>query len=189
MLYSTVTCQVGLDSVLESPQRDYHRGEELEDWQRQENRERLRQVVDAQFPHEEMEDSAFRDKVMILPFYLHLLPQDKERAVQTWMMEVLEDPAEAAKARKSSKKASVETQEELPFILQSGVLLCKLAKKIVPECGIAEEQLQTGTLAAKRSNISLFLEAASTYGVPEELLFQPDDLATHAHVYRLVTVR
>ena len=43
---------------------------------------------------------------------------------------------------------------------------------------------QVGNLAAKRRNISLFLEAAASYGVPENLTFKPDDLAVQAHFYK-----
>ena len=80
-----------------------------------------------------------------------------------------------------------------------GLLLCRLAARLQPSCGIDSQHLQTGNLAAKRSNIGLFLQvslllqhlpnscpgqAAASYGVPQHLLFQPDDLAVMAHTYR-----
>ena len=43
---------------------------------------------------------------------------------------------------------------------------------------------QVGNLTAKRRNISLFLEAAASYRVPENLTYKPDDLAVQAHFYK-----
>ena len=41
-----------------------------------------------------------------------------------------------------------------------GVLLCHLAARLEPDCGIDSQHLKTGNLAAKRSNISLFLKVS-----------------------------
>ena len=90
--------------------------------------------------------------------------------------------------------------EDLNFLLKSGIVLCKLVLKIVPGTEIDVDKLevkfvfffsyfskfcyQVGNLSSKRKNISLFLQAAATYGVPENLLFKPDDLAVQAHFYK-----
>ena len=43
---------------------------------------------------------------------------------------------------------------------------------------------QSGNLSTKKKNISLFLKAAKNYGVPEEYLFNPEDLVVQAHFYK-----
>lgn len=105
---------------------------------------------------------------------------------------------EPSKAKQAEKKL-LET-EELSFLLQSGIVLCKLADRILPTTDIQIECLQVittwilflpiflflqaGNLITKRKNISLFLQAAASYGVPEHLLFKPDHLAVQAHFYK-----
>ena len=47
---------------------------------------------------------------------------------------------ENSKPRK--KSSNVQEVEELNFLLKSGIVLCKLIKKIYPKCGIDVESLQ-----------------------------------------------
>ena len=91
--------------------------------------------------------------------------------------------------------------EELNFLLQSGIVLCKLAAIVVPDTGIETDDLQvilillfiqinntilfqSGNLMTKKKNISHFLSAAIKYGVPDRYLFKPEDLAVQAHFYK-----
>jgi len=103
-----------------------------------------------------MVDKAFRDK-------------DKELALKSWILRVLEfgeADRDRERERESNKckmkeKKLMET-EELNFLLQSGIVLCKLAAIIVPGADIAVDQLQTGNLSTKKKNIHLFLKCGSS---------------------------
>ena len=118
------------------------------------------------------------------------------------MFEVLEfgeSPDKEREVFRLKEKKLMET-EELNFLLQSGIVLCKLAAIIVPGADIAVDQLQvanlkyfiywflnipqTGNLSTKKKNIHLFLKCAGKYGVPEKYLFKPDDLVVQAHFYK-----
>lgn len=127
------------------------------------------ETIANEFPDEDMLDKTFRDK-------------DKDWVIKTWILRVLE---EEALIGESKSRQQNRLSEELGFMIQSGVLLCRLAAKIVPDCRIDLDNLQSGNLMTKRKNISIFLKAAADYGVPSHLLFQPDDLAVQAHVYKV----
>ena len=49
-------------------------------------------------------------------------------------------------------------------------------------------KLERGSIQGCSTCFRLFLEAAKSYGVPEHLLFKPDDLVQMAHVYKLVAI-
>ena len=49
-------------------------------------------------------------------------------------------------------------------------------------------KLERGSSQGCSTCFRLFLEAAKSYGVPEHLLFKPDDLVQMAHVYKLVAI-
>jgi len=131
------------------------------------NKELFENIIANEFPEEDMIEKSFRDK-------------DKDLALKSWILKVLD---ENEKSKQKEKKLA-ET-EELSFFLQSGIVLCRLAHKIVPNTGIQLASLQAGNLMTKRKNISLFLQAAGGYGVPDQLLFKPDDLAVQAHFYKV----
>lgn len=76
--------------------------------------------------------------------------------------------------------------EDLSFLLQSGIVLCKLASIIVPQADIEVQHLQSGNLGTKKKNITQFLQAALLYGVPQKYLFKPEDLVVQAHFYKVV---
>jgi len=142
------------------------------------NKELYEEIVGNEFPEEDMVDKAFRDK-------------DKELALKSWILSVLEfgEAGERERDKESNKckmkeKKLMET-EELNFLLQSGIVLCKLAAIIVPGTEILVEQLQTGNLSTKKKNIHLFLKCAGNYGVPDKYLFKPDDLVVQAHFYKV----
>jgi hypothetical protein len=135
------------------------------------NEQVFKETIANEFPNEDMTDKTFRDK-------------DKDWVIKTWILRVLEEEAMTSES-KSKQQSRLQQSEELVFMIQSGVLLCKLAAKIVPDTDIDLEKLQSGNLMAKRKNISLFLKAAARYGVPLHLLFQPEDLAVQAHVYKV----
>jgi len=135
------------------------------------NEQVFKETIANEFPDEDMLDKTFRDK-------------DKDWVIKTWILRVLEEEAMTSES-KSKQQSRLQQSEELVFMIQSGVLLCKLAAKIVPNTDIDLEKLQSGNLMTKRKNISIFLKAAAHYGVPLHLLFQPDDLAVQAHVYKV----
>ena len=128
------------------------------------------------------------------------------------------------KRKKLLEKETLET-EELPFLLQSGVLLCRFSLEgdtFFNSCFIFEGSSTSSNLpmallgpnspqehslpreATSGQHISiyqyiestqkrsiqtccrLFLEAAKAYGVPDHLLFKPDDLVQMAHVYKYI---
>ncbi|GFU52732.1 muscle-specific protein 20 [Nephila pilipes] len=59
--------------------------------------------------------------------------------------------------------------------VQDGVLFCRLMNYIKPN-SIQGEIKATGNIKRKRENITKFLKAIQSYGVPKEYLFQPEDL-------------
>lgn len=66
--------------------------------------------------------------------------------------------------------------------LKDGVALCRLMNHLRPG-SVTLEEVNSGTDARqKRRNIELFLRAAKNYGVPERLLFEPDDLLFMRHL-------
>ena len=73
-----------------------------------------------------------------------------------------EGEGEGVKCR--SKERKLLEAEELNFLLQSGIILCRLAVILVPGLDIQTDQLQAGNLMTKRRNILLFLEAAEVGG-------------------------
>lgn len=135
------------------------------------NEQIFNETIANEFPEEDFLAKTFRDK-------------DKDWVIKTWILRVLEEDAMTSES-KMKQQTRLQQSEELVFMIQSGVLLCKLAKKIVPDSDIDLEKLQSGNLMTKRKNISIFLKAAACYGVPLHLLFQPDDLAVQGHVYKV----
>lgn len=66
--------------------------------------------------------------------------------------------------------------------LKDGVALCKLMNHLRPG-SVPIEEVTAGTDARqKRRNIELFLRAAKSYGVPDRMLFAPDELLFLTHV-------
>ncbi|XP_023342000.1 uncharacterized protein LOC111711786 isoform X2 [Eurytemora carolleeae] len=154
---------------LSSPEeRTYLKKEDLTEEEKKGNVSIFQDFMRTEFPEEEMLDRSFRDK-------------DKDCVVKTWILEVLGELDDNLKAR--NKK--LQDTGELEFYLQSGIVLCSLANKIVPSLNIDTSTLQSKNLISRRLNISAFLSAAADYGVPDEYLFKPDDLATLAHVHKV----
>eukprot|EP00092_Neocalanus_flemingeri_P006818 GFUD01007362.1.p1 GENE.GFUD01007362.1~~GFUD01007362.1.p1 ORF type:complete len:318 (+),score=85.68 GFUD01007362.1:58-1011(+) len=150
----------------------YIKKENLTDRELEHNRTLFEETMGTKFPDEDMKDKQFRDK-------------DKEYAVKVWILKVLDENEENSLSSKKKEK-NIQELEDLNFLLKSGIVLCKLAQKIVPGTAIEVGKLEAGNLSAKRKNISLFLKAASTYGVPENFLFKPDDLAVQTHFYKVI---
>ena len=99
------------------------------------------------------------------------------------MLQVLEYADKDNNKCKTKEKKLMES-EELNFLLQSGIVLCKLAAFVVPNTNIDVDQLTSGNLSTKKKNIGLFLISATQYGVPDKYLFKPEDLAVQAHFYK-----
>ena len=99
------------------------------------------------------------------------------------MLQVLDESGEVDSAAAAKKKEIAET-EDLHFLLKSGIVLCQLANRIVPNCQIDLDNLPVGNLNTKRRNTVKFLEAARCFGVPEEFLFKPDDLVMQCHSHK-----
>ena len=68
---------------------------------------------------------------------LDFLTQDREKVMKAWLLSVTEPPVEAdevgggdsaEKRKKQLEKKALDT-EELPFLLQSGVLLCRWSQR------------------------------------------------------------
>ena len=68
---------------------------------------------------------------------LNFLFQDREKVMKAWLLSVTEPPVEADEAgggdsaekrKKQLEKKALDT-EELPFLLQSGVLLCRWSQR------------------------------------------------------------
>jgi len=149
--------------------KEYIKKIELSDLEREHNEKLFEDTMTTQFPEERMNDMFYRDK-------------DKEMAIRSWILSILEEEENPKTRKKSSTAQEV---EELNFLLKSGIVLCKLMKKIYPKCGIEVETLQTGNLNTKKKNISQFIVAAIAYGIHEKYLFKPDDLVVMAHFHKV----
>jgi len=67
--------------------------------------------------------------------------------------------------------------------LRDGIVLCRLIDAIKP--GSIQGKLANSNNKEKRRNIEWFLRSCQAYGVPKELLFEPEDLLFARHVPRV----
>lgn len=97
----------------------------------------------------------------------HQRDRAKESQILLWIWNVLDEV----------------NMTDYDLYLRDGIILCRLIDAIKP--GSIQGKLASATNKDKRRNIEWFLRSCEAYGVPTEVLFEPEDLLFMRHMPRV----